>query len=77
MPLPVECRWEGHGRTALKGIQHPRPHWKVIGAMRNVLGALVFFAALCLFLSLLFAPTPSEGKVVDWSEDEAFFLPLY
>lgn len=82
MPLPVECRWGGHGRSALEGIQHPQPHRKVGEVLRDVLGASVFFAALVLFLSLLFTHTPSGRTrqvdgVVDWSEDEAFFLPFY
>lgn len=82
VPLPVECRWGGHGRSALEGIQHPRPHRRVGEDLRNLLGALVVFAALVLFLSLLFTHTPSERTlredgVVDWSEDEAFFLPFY
>lgn len=81
LPLPVECRWGGYGRSALEGIQHARPHRKVSERLRDLLGALVFFAALGLFLSLLFTHTPSErtGRVdgvVDWSEDEAFFLPF-
>jgi len=61
--ITVEGLVGKHGRSEFQNIQYPRPHWTENEGVRDLLGAVVFFVALVLFLSLLVREVLSKQHV--------------